>query len=500
MNLSAIMGRIAGKNGDSGAQPGAPTPGDAGIATKGSFAALVQFATQAGSRPTQGELGLVVDVAALPSAAVPDALADVATTLLGEAGAVPTGVRPPATMSPTGGEAVLRTQFVAMQGKADAANAGRGAQADATVDPMIPAVPGAPIMSTVAIEATPAKGDAPASPDEAVQAQIFGIPTGAAAMAAMASWAGQGDAAEPAPSALSEEGAAPAFSIASATPIATLVQTATAPETRIVKGSARFVAPPAMVTLMAPGAVNPERQAGDVVEISAGRTSEPASAPVGAVLATSAGGPLRMIVDSLPPVVQSTLTVGGIATVSGPSTGDQLGDQVIDMGVSGQWIDRMAREITALAEGSGHSRFTLNPPHLGRLQVDLWQGQDATSVRLVAETDEAARRLGDGRAALQADARMAALNLGSITIEKAAHAHDSARDSGGQRTGAESQGQMQQQAAGQQGNGQGQARSGGNQSQGEWVGRTFRPDQDQQGDASPSAAARRAASDHVRFA
>jgi hypothetical protein len=135
------------------------------------------------------------------------------------------------------------------------------------------------------------------------------------------------------------------------------------------------------------------------------------------------------------------------------------------------------------------------------LQVDLWQGQDATSVRLVAETDEAARRLGEGRSALQADARMAALNLGSITIEKSAHSQDSARDSGSHRSGAEAQGQMQQQAAGQgQGNGQGQARSGNNQPQGEWVGRAFRHDQDQQGEAPPSTAARRAASDHVRFA
>lgn len=262
--------------------------------------------------------------------------------------------------------------------------------------------------------------------------------------------------------------------------------------------SVKFSAQPAVATAPPPTAIASEAEAVEGADEGRGFDAmvpvrEPGSGgapafPSGTGSAGPGGMPLRMIVDSLPPVVQSTLAGGTVATVSGPSTGQQLGDQVIDMGVAGQWIDRMAREITALAEGGGHSRFTLNPPHLGRLQVDLWQGQDATSVRFVAETDEAARRLGEGRAALHADARLTALNLASITIEKSALPHESPRDGSGQ---------AQQQATGQgQAQGQHQARAGGDEAQGERTGRPLRDEQDQQGGATP----RRVARDHVRFA
>jgi hypothetical protein len=227
------------------------------------------------------------------------------------------------------------------------------------------------------------------------------------------------------------------------------------------------------------------------------RTSD--AAPI-ATAATSMISPLRAIVDSLPPVIQSSLAAAPVSAVTGPSTGEMLGDQVIDMGVSGQWIDRMAREITTLSEGSGHSRFTLNPPHLGRLEVNLWQGQDGTSLRLTAETDEAARRLSEGRPALQADARMAALNLGTITIEKAAPSHEAGRDQA-QRQGGDQASQMQQQSGNQgQGPGNNQTRAGNGQQQGEWVNRFVRDEPAQPSDAAALTPAQRAARGNVRFA
>jgi len=169
--------------------------------------------------------------------------------------------------------------------------------------------------------------------------------------------------------------------------------------------------------------------------------------------------PLRDIVQSLPPVVQSQLgPVGAAGAGRGASTGDVLNDQVIDMGVSGQWIDRMAREIATVADGSGHARFQLNPPSLGRIQVDLWRGDDQINLRLLAETDEAARRLREGQSALEAHARVASLSFSSVSVEKSSAPFDSG-DKQNQRQGAEQNGTANQQSFAQA---QGQSAQGRN--------------------------------------
>ncbi len=128
------------------------------------------------------------------------------------------------------------------------------------------------------------------------------------------------------------------------------------------------------------------------------------------------------IIQSLPPIAQSR--IGGVSDVAPVVTGAadvgaSLQGQAIDMTVGGQWIDRMAKEITALAAGTGHSRFQLSPPNLGRIQIDVWQGESGGKVQLLTETDEAARHLREGQSSLQSDARLSALQLNSITIERA---------------------------------------------------------------------------------
>lgn len=136
------------------------------------------------------------------------------------------------------------------------------------------------------------------------------------------------------------------------------------------------------------------------------------------------------IVQGLPPIAQSRIgLVGDAPVVAGPAdVGATLQGQVIDMAVGGQWIDRMAKEITALASGTGHSRFQLSPPNLGRIQIDVWQGEGGGKVQLLTETDEAARQLRDGQSSLQADARLAALQLNSITIDRSSGSFDTPRD------------------------------------------------------------------------
>src|SRR3546814_8525930 len=69
-------------------------------------------------------------------------------------------------------------------------------------------------------------------------------------------------------------------------------------------------------------------------------------------------------------------------------TGSVLADRVIDMGVDGQWIDRMAREIADISAGTGRATFTLNPANLGKLQVDIIQGEEGANVRSEEHTSE----------------------------------------------------------------------------------------------------------------
>lgn len=141
------------------------------------------------------------------------------------------------------------------------------------------------------------------------------------------------------------------------------------------------------------------------------------------------------IVQNLPPLIQSQV---GAAPAVAPSAavrpamdvGASLSSQVIDMGVGGQWIDRVAKEITALAQGNGHSRFQLSPPNLGRLQIDVWQGEGGGRVQLLTETDEAAMRLQQDRASLQADARLSALSIDRIVIERAPGGFGASPDQG----------------------------------------------------------------------
>jgi flagellar hook-length control protein FliK len=143
------------------------------------------------------------------------------------------------------------------------------------------------------------------------------------------------------------------------------------------------------------------------------------------------------IVQNLPPLVQSqvgaVVQAGPSAAIGAPAdVGATLSGQVIDMGVGGQWIDRVAREIAALAEGNGHSRFQLSPPNLGRLQIDVWQGEGGGRVQLLTETDEAATRLRQDQASLQADARLSALSLDRIVIDRAPGSFGASQDQSSQ--------------------------------------------------------------------
>jgi flagellar hook-length control protein FliK len=191
------------------------------------------------------------------------------------------------------------------------------------------------------------------------------------------------------------------------------------------------------------------------------RSAEPAASVPRSTAALSRG---EAIID-LSQVTAIRMAPLSAAPVTTPDTAAAISNATIDMSVDGQWIDRMAREITQLAEGTGQSRFQLLPPQLGRIQVELAVGSAGTMVRMTAETDEAADRLRAGSNQLQADARLASIPLVGIVIDRAsAGGFDLARDNG------QNAGQNQQSQSAQRGQqdvaGQSNSQSGASQGEG----------------------------------
>jgi hypothetical protein len=462
IDFAGLVGKIAGKMPTLG-QGASPEPG---VAIGGEFAALVQFAAQAGLENGQAKLRLVVDNGAAPD----PAMLAVAAEMAGEGLAI----------APVG---------------SDDAPSGDGSEADLsdksdedkdqTADAM-PTMTGAPApivaaWSAVPVTTAPKTGTEPSAATPVAAASVIAPVVKDAATTNQDGEDGQ------------DTGPATAHVFDAKTGILASALRALSPRSR---AQAPMDKADASVQIASAATV----AASDEAQQTFGTAGKSSNAPTArAVEATAlnvaAPSPLRAIVDGLPPVVQSELGTPSVRGVAGPSTGETLGDRVIDMGVSGQWIDRVAKEISALADGSGHSRFTLNPPHLGKLQVDLWHEAGATNIRLLTETDEAAQRLTEGRPALQADARIAALSFGAITVEKAGAPFDApARDQGGQRHAGDLSGQGQQQQA----EGQAQARAGNAQGS-DWISRSVRSDDTQTQDAA-ARAPDRATNGRVRFA
>lgn len=148
-----------------------------------------------------------------------------------------------------------------------------------------------------------------------------------------------------------------------------------------------------------------------------------------------------------------------------------LGQQVIDMGSGGQWIDGLAREIAALSQGEGRGSFRLSPENLGPMRVDIRPGEQGANVTLTVETKAAESMLMQDRNLLKADAQLAAVKIDDVTVQRVAHVHEPSRadTATGQGTGGQPQSQTQTSSQGQSGQGsnnaalaQGQNQSGQN--------------------------------------
>ncbi|SCW76664.1 Flagellar hook-length control protein FliK [Sphingobium faniae] len=175
----------------------------------------------------------------------------------------------------------------------------------------------------------------------------------------------------------------------------------------------------------------------------------------------------------LPPLTVTGAPVLPVAAPPSVNLGASLGAQVVDMGVSGQWIDGLARDIAGLAQNGAQGRFQINASQLGPVQVDIRHGADGAAVSLTVAHEAAELALKQDSDRLRLDAGLAAVRISDVRIERAPHVAEAARPDGGGQSGAQQQGQQsssQGSASGWQNGGQGMGqpeRQGHGQGQGQ---------------------------------
>ena len=132
---------------------------------------------------------------------------------------------------------------------------------------------------------------------------------------------------------------------------------------------------------------------------------------------------------------------------SSPDLSASLGAQVVDMGVSGQWIDGLARDIAGLSANGAQGRFQIDTHHLGAVQVDIRHNMDGAAVSLTVASEAAEMALRQDSDRLKLDAGLAAVRIAEVKVERApaiAEAHRA------ETTGQSSSQQQQQSQQGSQ--------------------------------------------------
>ncbi|QGP79952.1 flagellar hook-length control protein FliK [Sphingobium sp. CAP-1] len=191
-----------------------------------------------------------------------------------------------------------------------------------------------------------------------------------------------------------------------------------------------------------------------------GATRDDASAPASDGMATTVAS-----IGAQPQGMAPVLTAGAtlqpaIAQGNAMPTVDlsaSLGDQVVDMGVSGQWIDGLARDIAGLSANGAQGRFQINTDQLGQVQVDIRQGSDGAAVSLTVASAAAELALRQDSDRLKLDASLSAVRISDVKVERAPQIAEAARsDSAGNQGSSQ---QSQNNGWQGQGNGQGMGHS-----------------------------------------
>ncbi|WP_126516847.1 flagellar hook-length control protein FliK [Sphingobium amiense] len=118
-----------------------------------------------------------------------------------------------------------------------------------------------------------------------------------------------------------------------------------------------------------------------------------------------------------------------------------LGAQFVDMGVSGQWIDGLARDIARFSVDGAQGRFQIDAGQLGPVQVDIRQSQDGAAVSLTVVSEGAEQVLRQESDRLRTDTSLSAVRITDVKIERGHVVTEAARSDSGNSAASQQQGQ-----------------------------------------------------------
>jgi flagellar hook-length control protein FliK len=139
---------------------------------------------------------------------------------------------------------------------------------------------------------------------------------------------------------------------------------------------------------------------------------------------------------SVPSVPSAPVTVAALTSSALPTVdlSASLGAQVVDMGVSGQWIDGLARDMAGLSANGAQGRFQIHTDQLGAVQVDIRHGGDGAAVSLTVANEAAELALKQDSERLKVDAGLASVRIADVKVERAPITEASRADSAGQQS------------------------------------------------------------------
>lgn len=152
-----------------------------------------------------------------------------------------------------------------------------------------------------------------------------------------------------------------------------------------------------------------------------------------------------------------------------PDLNAVLTGQAVAMGLDGQWIDGLARDIAGLAKDGAQGRFQINSAQLGPVDIAIRQGGDGAQVTLAVASEAAEAALKQDSDRLRADSALSAVRIVDVKVERlTTSASDAPR--GDQSSGQQSL--SQQQGGSNQGHnaqslGQGMGQGGQNRAHGQ---------------------------------
>ena len=99
--------------------------------------------------------------------------------------------------------------------------------------------------------------------------------------------------------------------------------------------------------------------------------------------------------------------------------GEAAIERELDLSRDSQWLDALARDIVESADGESPLRFRLNPETLGSLEVEVRQGPQGATVRMLVDNEAVRAMFEDAQPRLVAEARAQGVRIAEAQVDVA---------------------------------------------------------------------------------